>query len=127
MPSDETWRNWCRDDKDLQEAYASAREAGFDAIASEVIPIIDNISEDPSSRRVRAEYRLKLLSKWDPKRYGDRVDHTSSDQSFKAPTLADFYGGLANERALDSFYPAAAQNPTATVPGGDEMDPQAIE
>lgn len=79
MPSDETWRNWCKADQALSKAYADARDAGFDAIAAEVLTIIDTRDEDPASRRVRAEYRLKLLAKWDPKRYGDRVDMTSSD------------------------------------------------
>ncbi|MBF9150894.1 hypothetical protein [Novosphingobium jiangmenense] len=81
MPSDETWRNWCKADAELSKAYADARDAGFDTIAAEVLTIIDTRDEDPASRRVRAEYRLKLLAKWDPKRYGDRVDMTSSDGS----------------------------------------------
>lgn len=84
--------DWKDDDKGLAGRIARAREVGFDVIASEVIPIIDDKEEDPSSRRVRAEYRLKLLAKWDPKRYGERIDHTSSDGSMSPPrTLADFY------------------------------------
>lgn len=107
MPSDETWRNWCRTDDELAAAYAEAREIGFDAIAAQILPIIDDLEEEPASRRVRAEYRLKLLAKWDPKRYGDRVDLTSSDQSFRAPTLSDFYAGLAADNgalSLSSMY-----------------------
>lgn len=36
--------------------------------------IVDILEEDPASRRVRAETRLKLLAKWDPKRYGDKLE-----------------------------------------------------
>lgn len=92
MPSDESWRNWCKGDAGLAEAYAGAREAGFDAIAAQVIPIIDNVDEEPASRRVRAEYRLKLLAKWDPKRYGDKLDVSSSDGSMVPVGLGAFYG-----------------------------------
>ena len=37
------------------------------------LEIADDREEDPASRRVRIETRLKLLAKWDPKRYGDRL------------------------------------------------------
>jgi hypothetical protein len=63
--------------KDADETFAGriarAREVGFDVIAADVLPIVDDKVEDPASRRVRAEYRLKLLAKWDPKRYGDKT------------------------------------------------------
>ena len=67
-------------DTDLAEQYGYARDAGFDAIAAQILPIIDDTNEDPGSRRVRAEYRLKLLAKWDPKRYGERLDVTTAGQ-----------------------------------------------
>lgn len=81
MPEDRTIRLWSEADGELSSAIACAREAGFDAIASEVIPIIDDRDEDPASRRVRAEYRLKLLAKWDPKRYGELLKHGNADGS----------------------------------------------
>lgn len=82
--------DWMTADKDLFGQFARAREAGFDAIALEALEIVD--STPPSVRgakdgahvqwqKLRAETRLKLLAKWDPKRYGERVDMTSSDGS----------------------------------------------
>ncbi|MDE2434717.1 MAG: hypothetical protein KGM49_00520 [Sphingomonadales bacterium] len=90
---------WKDDDVELAGRIARAREIGFDDIAEALIEIIDDMAEDPASRRVRAEYRLKLLAKWAPKQYGDRIDLTSSDGSMSPPkTLADFYGeGLAGK------------------------------
>lgn len=73
MPSDDTVRNWMERDESVSRDIARAREAGFDAIALEGLEIVDNTEEDPASRRVRSDYRLKLLAKWDPKRYGDRT------------------------------------------------------
>ena len=63
---------WRDDDAEFEGRIARARLEGFDAIADETIEIVDNLTEDPASRRVRADTRLKLLAKWDPKRYGDK-------------------------------------------------------
>lgn len=75
MPNDDTVRDWAERDPELSRAIARAREVGHDAIAMDGMRIVDDVSEDPASRRVRADYRLKLLAKWDPKRYGDKVTH----------------------------------------------------
>jgi hypothetical protein len=88
-----TWRviyDWMnRDDVSgaagvgLSSAIARAREIGQDAIAEE---IYREVSADPEREergridpgyvqliKARAEIKLKLLAKWNPKRYGDRV------------------------------------------------------
>jgi hypothetical protein len=84
----ETWRNWCKEDDILAIAYARAREDGFDAIAIECLDIADNTENDTKKvgdgaetcnsewiarSRLRVDTRLKLLAKWDPKRYGEKV------------------------------------------------------
>ena len=86
LPSARTVREWREKDERFSAAIAGAREVGFDAIAAQTLEIVDNVDEDPSSRKVRAETRLKLLSKWDPKRYGERLDVTSGGEKLKAPT-----------------------------------------
>lgn len=95
---------WMEDDADLAGRFARARIEGFDAIADEVFEIADTVPErigtqfgdkvDPGfvqHQKNRMEMRLKLLAKWDPKRYGERVDHTSSDGSMSPKGLEDFY------------------------------------
>ena len=86
-PHPNVWRDWCDADETLAFAYARAREIGFDAIALEALAIADETSNDtiatehgdkPNSEwisrsRLRVDTRLKLLAKWDPKRYGDRT------------------------------------------------------
>ena len=75
--------------------FDDAREAGFDEIAEDILAIADDGSRDyvPGERgvvvdhdhiqrsKLRAEMRLKLLAKWDPRRYGDRsaVELTGKD------------------------------------------------
>jgi hypothetical protein len=90
MPCDDTVRNWADSDATLARDIARAREAGFDQIALDALAIADDSRRDtkrgkdgqevPDSEwitrsRLRVETRLKLLAKWDPKRYGERVTH----------------------------------------------------
>lgn len=79
-PHPSTFRDWCNGDEALSRRFARAREDGFDAIAESTLDIVDNVDEDPASRRVRAETRLKLLAKWDPKRYGEKVEVAGTGQ-----------------------------------------------
>lgn len=95
MPTPMTWGNWCNKDENLAIAYARAREVGFDALAAECLSIADDGSQDTkkvgedqrevadaewiSRSKLRVETRLKLLAKWDPKRYGDAMLHKHAD------------------------------------------------
>lgn len=92
MPSATTWRVWCREDEGLGIAHARARDDGFDAIAEQCIEIAEDGTNDymltqhgpqlnaehVQRSKLRVETRLKLLAKWDPKRYGDKLqqEHT---------------------------------------------------
>lgn len=86
-PHPSTFRDWVNTDEELSRRFARAREDGFDAIAEEAVEIADQepgyaTSEggsrvDPGEvahRKLRIETRLKLLAKWDPKRYGDKLE-----------------------------------------------------
>ncbi len=87
FPDDDTVRRWADGDAELAGAIARAREAGHDVIAMEALAIADGTENDtikskdgderPNTEwitrsRLRVDTRLKLLAKWDPKRYGDR-------------------------------------------------------
>lgn len=81
---------WMEKDKDFAQRFAHARDVGHDAIADECLEIIDtepemaeSFSQSGSSKhrdsahigwlKNRAEMRLKLLAKWNPKKYGDKT------------------------------------------------------
>jgi hypothetical protein len=81
-----TWYQWCKDRPALSEAIARAREAGEEIIAADALRIIDeepslNITQFGSSydsssvtwAKNRAELRLKLLAKWNPRKWGDKI------------------------------------------------------
>lgn len=75
MPGLSTVYDWEAKDEALSGAIARARIAGFDMIAQEALAIADDADPDVDVQRskLRIETRLKLLAKWDPKRYGEMV------------------------------------------------------
>lgn len=87
MPAVRTVNEWTQTVQDFGARFARARQDGWDAIAADCLRIADDSSGDAietetgtkqdtefvARSRLRIETRLKLLSKWDPKRYGDRI------------------------------------------------------
>ena len=87
MPPWQTVYSWMERDASLVEAIARAREIGYDALAEECLKIADDgtndyvegergpqlNSEHIQRSKLRIETRLKLLAKWNPKKYGERV------------------------------------------------------
>lgn len=100
MPGVHTVYDWANATEAVSARIARAREAGEDAIAAQVLEIVDTEparvltmhgdqidSGDVANRKMRAEYRLKLLAKWNPKRWGERVDITSKDEKIDGGTI----------------------------------------
>ena len=93
MPSHSTVYDWASADEELSARIARARELGFDAIAMEALAIADDSALDTietdrgksldkewvQRSKLRVETRLKLLAKWDPKRYGEMIKHAGAD------------------------------------------------
>lgn len=98
MPSVTTLFRWLADDKytTFREQYACAREAKADFLADELLDIVDDGSNDlmtitkgdasyemenkevTSRSKLRFEARRWLMSKMQPKKYGDKLDVTSN-------------------------------------------------
>lgn len=86
MPAWRTVYDWMDADASFAAAIARARDIGADAIAADSLRIVDAAPErnamgniDPAAvahAKLRAEHRLKLLAKWNPKKYGDKVETT---------------------------------------------------
>ena len=86
MPAWQKIYEWMKRDENLSGAIAHAREVGQDAIAEqiwiEMLQEPERILSEGGGRvdsgyvqliKARADIGLKLLAKWNPKRYGDRV------------------------------------------------------
>lgn len=71
-----TWDAWLKREPGLTEAYRQARILGADAIADDILNIVDNVAADAmqiAKARLRTDMRLKLLAKWQPAQYGDKL------------------------------------------------------
>lgn len=87
MPAVRTVSDWRKAHPEFGELYAAARDDGFDALAAQCLEIADDEREDwtlskkgvlvdeaaIARSRLRVDTRLKLLAKWDPRRYGERL------------------------------------------------------
>ncbi len=101
------WAMWCREDEALSFAYAQAKAVGYDVIADDVLHIIDAEPErlrekdadgniiagrlDNASvtwQKNRAEYRMKLLAKWAPNKYGDSATLNLGNKDDKPLAIA---------------------------------------
>lgn len=69
----ETFRDYKNADPERQKRYQDAKDAGEEEVLLEGLRIVDLLDEDPASRRVRSDFRLKALAKFNPKRWGERV------------------------------------------------------
>ena len=112
FPAWRTVYDWMWRDAELSTAIARARDIGYDALAEECLYIADNMhigtkkvytsgakeGEDSMTvteedmlghRKLQIETRLKLLAKFNPKRYGDfkpeeeKIDHLIVDVEVK--------------------------------------------
>jgi hypothetical protein len=91
MPTHDALAEWRAQDADIERMISRAREEGFDALAAECLAIADDAADDTLTdaagkkrvdteaiqrAKLRIETRLKLLSKWCPRKYGDKVEVT---------------------------------------------------
>lgn len=94
FPSHTWFYKWLEVDAELKAMFQAARDAGFDVIAEDCLEIADDARNDWMERqgedgqgegfqlngehiqrsKLRIETRLKLLAKWDPRRYGEKID-----------------------------------------------------
>lgn len=93
MPPWRTVHDWRHTNPDFEKEYQLARDLGMDAIAEDLLSISDTPTigitktykggelaeakeEDMlGHRKLQIETRLKLLAKWNPKKYGESLTH----------------------------------------------------
>lgn len=91
MPSFGTVWRWEREDEEFRELATRALRYGTHYLAHECIEIADG-SDDPATKRIRIDTRLRLIGKWNSKAYGDKIDVTTTDPAARPMTFAEFYG-----------------------------------
>lgn len=116
MPSHVTILKWLRDIPEFLTQYTRAKEEQSDFMAEQIISIADDGSKDTfeghfgpqenkewtSRSKLRVEARKWVAAKLKPKKYGDKIDHTTQGEKinsfdFKGLTFEEL-NKLANER-----------------------------
>jgi hypothetical protein len=100
MPTPRAVQLWAAADEGRGSQFARARADGFDALASDTLDIADSSTpDDAQCAKLRVDTRLKLLAKWDPKRYGDRMQ-IDADVTVETLSDADLDAKLAKLQAV---------------------------
>ena len=88
MPSPNTVTAWMTEDTEFSAVIMHARELGGDRIAANARRTARGdegyTTGDVQRDKLVVETDLKLLAKWHPKRYGDRIDVTSGGEKLEA-------------------------------------------
>ncbi|MGV0964914.1 terminase small subunit-like protein [Empedobacter falsenii] len=117
-----TFHDWLSDDKEMADQYARAREERADGIFEEILDIVDcedndvteididgilvtRVNHDVIQRdRLRVDARKWILAKMNPKKYGDKIDHTSNGETITTPAriltkkeAQELYNSLEND------------------------------
>lgn len=119
MPVPSTVYDWVAA-HNLEQRFARARANGFDAIALEALRIADTPVEGMKRkqtdegeevtyedmlghRKLQVETRLKLLAKWDPKRYGEKLALGGADDlaPIKSEALVTLDPAEAYKKLID--------------------------
>lgn len=85
---------WVTVDDDSTKQYARARELAADLFENEIYDAAMSVGpETAAADRVKIDALKWIAARRAPKRYGDRVDHTSSDGSMSPkPTTIELTG-----------------------------------
>jgi hypothetical protein len=102
LPSRRVFNEWLRDDDGLSTQYAYACEKRADAIFEDILAIADDTTRDKKTSkdgeditdneviqrsRLRVDARKWMLSKMNPKKYGDKIDMTTGGDKIQQPIL----------------------------------------
>lgn len=101
MPDKSTVFDWLAKNKGFADQYAQAKAESADALFEETIDIADDArnvivgGEDRADNarvqveRLRVDTRKWMMSKMKPKKYGEKIDHTTNGKDLPTP----IYGG----------------------------------
>ena len=80
LPHPATVYRWLRLYPEFCDNYTRAKEDQADYLAEECLDISDDSTLEPADKRIRVDTRKWLASKFQPKKYGDRVvnEHTGT-------------------------------------------------
>lgn len=88
FPHAGTVRRWITEDrKGFRDKYTRAKEEQADLMADEILDITDALpkkgltNQQVNAARLKVDARKWVASKLKPKKYGDKIDHTTDGES----------------------------------------------
>lgn len=115
MPCLRTLLRWEVENPEYCHLSTRARENGTHVMADQCISIADDPTLDPNDKRIRIDTRLRLIGKWNAKKYGDKIamEHDVQHKFIPLDELADKVRKiqLENNRLIALGGPAAPENP----------------
>lgn len=137
MPAVRTVSDWKAAHPSFAADFARARDEGYDAIATDCLDIADDSTRDTivgehgakadaewiARSKLRVETRLKLLAKWDPKRYGDSTKvEMAGNLTLNHVSDSELDDELAQLELLEKTRTAALTATTKPTPPDDFAD-----
>lgn len=104
MPSIATIFKWQRDNPEFLNQYTRAKEEQADTNAEELQDISQKVLQgvyDPAAARVAADILKWSSSKLKPKKYGDKIDHTTNGKDLPTPILGTIQQNYAPNDVID--------------------------
>ncbi len=106
MPSRKLFYEWVAKDKELSDHYAKVMDLRSDVLFDEMIDIADDTSNDSvytetgekvnsewiNRSRLRVDTRKWILSKMNPKKYGDKTDITTNGEKITNIPIIQWVG-----------------------------------
>ncbi len=89
-PNADTWYRWMYKVDGLSDRYTRAKSISSEYHADQILAIADEADNQTFQvARLQIDARKWVASKLVPNKYGEKsqIDHTSSDESMKAPTV----------------------------------------
>jgi hypothetical protein len=99
MPNITTIWRWERKYPEFCKVSTQAREDGTHILAEECLAIADDPILEPQDKRVRIDTRLRLIGKWNAKKYGGRIECEVSHQFIPLDQLAQKIQRLDSDRS----------------------------
>lgn len=122
MPAMSSVFLWIAKHKEFSEQYTRAQADRVVAWSEEIVDIADAPSADTNKARLRVDTRKWLMSKMDPKKYGDRQEHRLSGPNGGPIQTVDLTKLSGDELAqLESIFGplAGSGDDDATDPRGE--------
>ena len=107
MPGLRTIYDWMELNAEVSASIAHARDIGEEALLAGCLDIANAPTERTQfgsydgghiqDKKLRIDTTLKLLAKWNPKKWGDKVDVTSGGNPIPAPVINLAHGRPQSE------------------------------